>query len=693
MKKNLKLTYWQTQVFNDKHRFKVINCGRRCLAKDTKVWSKNSLVRIQDLKIGDEVWSWSEKYKYQLKKINNVFKYAVDYDPKPMISFRYGKETIKSTYDHPYFYKGRYTPIFKLVWGELEECKKSKLKLLCKQYGKDIDYELEGFKENKDNETSTRRMWLSSHRNRLLNSQSSQNCSNELFRESRKQTSSESQKWNKERQQGGESRVGNKQGKFITRNEEQSSSQKLWREKFKFKDNRETGNRDNKIFKDKQSLWFSHEFGKEDGNNEVDSCRYKMWKDLDIFESEETYCIEVEENHNFFIGDNALLTHNSGKSWLVSVEILRFATEKEKSIVWYVSPTYKQSKAIMWSILKELVPPEAISKTNETELYIELLNGSQIFLKGADSPDSLRGVRIDLCIFDETAFIDKWEEVWKVIRPTLADSKADVWFISTPNGFNHFKELSEINEPDWSYHHYTTYDNPHIPREEIESMKKEMDEDSFAQEIMGEFRKMSGLIYKDFNRDIHMVDIPDLYYNYTYTRALDFGFAHKTALGYFAISYDGTSIYCYDGIYQSGLTENQIADIVKTKDAGRYITNPVADSAQPMSIQQLSELGAYFSPVDKGPDSVKNGIAKVAELLRVRADTGKPTLMFNKNLTWIADEFEKYRWLSNKSDGNIKEIPYKADDDAMDMIRYFAMSYMKPQEYLPVRDKSKWIIE
>jgi len=383
----------------------------------------------------------------------------------------------------------------------------------------------------------------------------------------------------------------------------------------------------------------------------------------------------------------------SGKSYLVSVEILRFATEKEKSIVWYVSPTYKQSKAIMWSMLKELVPPEAIKRTNETELYIELLNGSQIFLKGADTPDSLRGVRIDLCIFDETAFIDKWEEVWKVVRPTLADSKADVWFISTPNGFNHFKELSEMNEPDWSYHHYTTYDNPHIPREEIESMKKEMDEDSFAQEILGEFRKMSGLIYKDFNRDIHMVDIPDLNFNYTFTRALDFGFAHKTALGYFAINSEGTEMYCYDGLYQTGLTERQIAEVVKTKDSGHYISNPVADSAQPMSIQQLQEFGVNFNPVEKGPDSVKNGITKVAELLRIRADTGKPTLMFSKNLTWIADEFEKYRWLENKSGGIIKEVPYKADDDAMDMIRYFAMSYIKPMSYIPVYNAKKWIIE
>lgn len=371
----------------------------------------------------------------------------------------------------------------------------------------------------------------------------------------------------------------------------------------------------------------------------------------------------------------------AGKSYLVSVEILRFATENEKTIVWYVSPTYKQSKAIMWSMLKDLVPTEVIKRTNETELYLELLNGSQIHLKGADNPDSLRGVRIDLCIFDETAFIDHWDEVWKVIRPTLADSKADVWFISTPNGFNHFKTMSEETGSDWSYHHFTTYDNPYIPRDEIESMKSEMDEDSFAQEIMGEFRKMSGLIYKDFKRDVHMVDVPQLDYNYTYCRSLDFGFSHKTALVYFAINSTGTAIYAYDGIYQSGLIEKEIADIAQIKDAGKIITTSVADSAQPMSIKQLQEFGCLFTPIEKGQDSVKNGIVKVAEMLKIRNDTGKPTLMFSKNLTWIADEFEKYKWLDNKNlNGSTKEVPLKREDDAMDAIRYFVMSYNKPQD-------------
>jgi hypothetical protein len=200
---------------------------------------------------------------------------------------------------------------------------------------------------------------------------------------------------------------------------------------------------------------------------------------------------------------------------------------------------------------------------------------------------------------------------------------------------------------------------------------------------------MSGLIYKEFDRDKHMVEIPYLDTNYTYTRTLDFGFGHKSALIYFAIDADGTAIYAYDGLYKEGLTENQIADVVKTKDAGKVITNPVADSAQPMSIAQLQESGVFFNPVEKGPDSVKNGIVKVAEMLRIRADTGKPTLMFNKDLAWIADEFERYRWMENKSAGSIiKEVPNKVNDDAMDAIRYFAISYKKEMDISEIPDET-----
>lgn len=394
----------------------------------------------------------------------------------------------------------------------------------------------------------------------------------------------------------------------------------------------------------------------------------------------------IDDTHRFKVINCG---RRAGKSFLVAIKLLDFASSNPKSISWYISPNYKQSKSIMWTMLRDIVPQRGIAKTNETELKIELKNGSQIILKGAEDPDSLRGVRIDFAVFDEVAFMDKWDNVWKVIRPTLVDSKADCWFISTPNGFNHFKELYEKVDVDWKSFHFTSYDNPFLDLKELEKTREEMDEDSFAQEFMGEFRKMTGLIYKGFSRDTHMVDIPTLDSSYTFTRTLDFGFVHKTALIYFAENSTGDAIYAYDGIYQSDLTIPQIADVVRTKDSGKYINNPVADSARPDSIQELENMGVHFNAVEKNPDSVATGIMQVAELLKIRKDTGKPTLMFSKNLTWIADEFERYRWMENKSaDNTMKETPLKVNDDAMDTIRYFAMSRQKKTKHGIITDES-----
>jgi len=381
----------------------------------------------------------------------------------------------------------------------------------------------------------------------------------------------------------------------------------------------------------------------------------------------------------------------AGKSYLTALKMVDYCNNNKNSIVWYVAPTYRQAKQIMWAMLVDFIPDWSVSKKNETELLILFKNGSQLLLKGADNPDSLRGVRIDLAVFDEVAFMTRWDEVWKVMRPTLMDSVADVWFISTPNGFNHFKEMTEKVHPDWTYFHYTTYDNPHIPDEEIDATKAEMDEDSFAQEIMGEFRKMSGLIYKDFDRKTHMVDVPYVE-GWTTTRAIDFGFGHKTAIIWFAINHNGSEIYAYDGVYQSGMGFDEMADAIKIKDGAKMMTNPVGDSAAPLNLHELDVRGIHFEPVEKGPDSVKMGIQKVASLLKVRKDTGKPTLMFDTSLEWIAHEFERYHWMENKAQGIVKEAPLKHEDDAMDTIRYFCMNYMKQERYDVQYNTKRWRI-
>jgi phage terminase large subunit len=255
--------------------------------------------------------------------------------------------------------------------------------------------------------------------------------------------------------------------------------------------------------------------------------------------------------------------------------------------------------------------------------------------------------------------------------------------------------MADKVDPDWQYFHFTTYDNPFLDRQEIDQTKNEMDSDSFAQEMLGEFRKMSGLIYKEFDRRVHMVEVNPTRFNsnWTFTRALDFGFAHKTAIGWFAISPTGDEIIMYDGLYMPRFVTHDIAEAVKIKDANRLITEPVADCESPLQIEELSREGVYFNPIVKGKDSVQLGIQKVASLLRIRPDTGKPTLTFNNTLTWVADELERYRWVENKTTSAIKEVPLKRDDDAADMIRYFAMHYQKQkQQPVPTYDPSPWRI-
>jgi hypothetical protein len=188
----------------------------------------------------------------------------------------------------------------------------------------------------------------------------------------------------------------------------------------------------------------------------------------------------------------------SGKSVLSRMIILKWAIEKP-GVYWIVSPNYKQSKMIHWSELQKEVPLKWVLKKNEVDLAITLKNGSVIELKGAENPDSLRGSKLRGLVIDEIASIRNWDWLWQeCLRPTLTDYEAPVIFISTPKGYNHFYDLYQQGQQDSIYKswRFTSYDNPFIPKGEIDQAKTELTEDTFAQEYLADFRKYTGLVYK-----------------------------------------------------------------------------------------------------------------------------------------------------------------------------------------------------
>lgn len=199
-----------------------------------------------------------------------------------------------------------------------------------------------------------------------------------------------------------------------------------------------------------------------------------------------------------------------GKTALSRVEMIKWAAKKKRQKVWYVAPSYRMAKQIMWTDLLEAIPRRWVRKINETTLSITLINGSRIELKGADKPDSLRGVGIDFIVLDE--FQDMTEETWtKVLRPTLADRGGSAIFIGTPKAYNYLYTVYKNGQDSklrargiWESWQFPTITSPFIPPAEIEAARKDMDEKSFKQEFLASFEVMSGRVYYPFDRQVHV---------------------------------------------------------------------------------------------------------------------------------------------------------------------------------------------
>ena len=169
------------------------------------------------------------------------------------------------------------------------------------------------------------------------------------------------------------------------------------------------------------------------------------------------------------------------------------------SAVLYVAPTNGQARQIIWNVLLEL-GKEVIQASHINNQDITLINGAVIYVRGADRPDTLRGVSLTYAVLDEVADIkpEAWEQV---IRASLSDKKGHALFIGTPKGRNFFYDLYKLGQneqdEDWKSWHFTTQDNPLIDPVEIESAKKTLSSFSFKQEYLASFDNAGSDLFKE----------------------------------------------------------------------------------------------------------------------------------------------------------------------------------------------------
>ena len=361
-----------------------------------------------------------------------------------------------------------------------------------------------------------------------------------------------------------------------------------------------------------------------------------------------------------------------GKTVLAIEEMVGIAIAKKDRRVAYFAPTRDDAREITWSMLIKKCENIIIYK-NESLLQIKIMTQdggeSMIALYGWESVQERgkgRGLANDFIICDEVSTYRNFWVGWnEVLSPTLIDRRGSAMFISTPKGFNHFYDLynEEFKNKDYKSFHFTSYDNPHIPKDEIDREKEIKPGDTFAQEYLADFTKTQGLVYKEFDRAKHLYEkLPDL--NFQKLGGVDFGYRNPAAVLH--AYWNNEKLYIEDEWYKRERTDIEIAEHTALCKFNSVYPDPENQGA----IEELKRLRVNVKEVVKGKDSVKSGIQSIREML-IRGD-----LLINKRCVNLIAEFEMYSYDDDKVERNEQENPIKANDHALDALRYIVSSIL-----------------
>ena len=359
-----------------------------------------------------------------------------------------------------------------------------------------------------------------------------------------------------------------------------------------------------------------------------------------------------------------------GKSRLAAWSMIVRALQVEKSTIFYVAPTQGQSRDILWGVLEELAHPVIASK-HINNMQIKLINGSIISLKGADRPDTMRGVSLEYLVMDEYA--DMKPQVWEeVLRPALADRQGDALFIGTPKGRNHFYDLFIYadKEEDTSYKawHFTSYDNETLKAEEIDLAKQSMSSYAFRQEFMASFEALGSEIFKE-----HWVqfseeepDIGDYYiavdlagFNYPSSNSKKNKRLDSTAISVVKVNENGW--YIKDIIYGRWTLEETAQKIFNAVDRYRPVSvgieRGIAKQAVMSPLSDMMRRNSRYFRIEELTHGNQKKTDRIVWALQGRFENGLVTL-------------DKGEWNSEFLDQLFQFPNHLVHDDLIDSLAY-----------------------
>ena len=252
-------------------------------------------------------------------------------------------------------------------------------------------------------------------------------------------------------------------------------------------------------------------------------------------------------------------------------------------------------------------------------------------------------------------------------------------FTGNPKGFNHFYDLynTEYTDKDFKSFHFTTYDNPFIPVDEIEKAKEQETKERFEQEYLALFRKSEGLAIKEFSREAHLFDYEITGYS-DFLAGIDFGYTNPTAIPSVCLK-DG-SFYVTRELYRTGMTDDEVGDYTASQRFNKVYPDPENAAA----IEVLKRKGVNVREVTKGPGSIEHGLNVIRELFK------QNRLFIHKSCINLISELEMYSYADSSPLRNDNENPQDKYNHAIDALRYVVSTHTMNKPFIkrPFHDKT-----
>lgn len=348
--------------------------------------------------------------------------------------------------------------------------------------------------------------------------------------------------------------------------------------------------------------------------------------------------------------------------------IARAQTDEVKTLTSIVSESIPHLKRGALRDFKNILQAHHYWKEanwNATDSIYTFETGSQIEFFSTDNGDKLRGARRDRLFMNEcnNCTFEAFEQLEIRTKDFIFldwNPSSEFWYYTEVHG----------KRDDVDFIILTYKDNEALDPAIVEALEQRRNRKSWWKVYgEGQLGEVEGRIYTGW------IVIDEVPAEATLKiRGLDFGYSVDPSACVDVYEWNG-ALVIDQKFYQKGLLNSQIAQLLN--DESGVLT--VGDSSEPKSIDEIKTYGISIVGAVKGPDSRRNGVAKVQEY----------KIFITKQSAETIKEYRNYLWAVDREGKTVSPpVPEDGNDHAMDAIRY-AISRLRSntageaQKFLP----------